>query len=407
MAGQEAGEGPYLAKNFCLDVMRRDARYVRWLVAPKGAYFFSDEIEVWPSAEAGPALDSGANRSAPLASSELKAFALEHAVVSRMVESLVQRSVRATPPSAPTTGLRNVMRGLEDNSGTLGLERLAALEREMWQAVRQERSASGHVLDVQLADPWRLATPIDAAPSMSAAEEIDVPQGGHAAIALAVEHAEAQPLRLSVTAEALGATKDALWLSLFEVAMVTRADGVRQGDPLLPLSNGAFEVASGESRQLWIDVAVPGGTTGRYTVRVRLDAVVGGRPISRVLDIPVHVWAVAAPPLIPSTVAWGYLDSPPIRGLAKAAAADMLAHGVTTAVLPAADVPWPQPGTSATGTSIGNYRRFEEVMETLKGHRQHLFFLGFNSDSSNRTFGRHTAEAIGSRIRRLCTLPGR
>ena len=388
MAGQEAGEGPYLAKNFCSGVMRRDARYIRLLVATKGSYFFSDEVEVWPSAEAGPAIVGNANRSAPLALSELKAFALEHEVVSRMAESLVQRPARETPPSAPTSGLRNVMRGLGDNSGTLGLERLASLEWEMWRAVRQERIASGHVLDVRLADPWRLATPIDAAPYSSAAEEIDMPQGGHAAIALAVEHAAEQPLRVSVTAETLSDKKDALRLSLFEVTMVTRADGVRQGDPLLPLSNGAFEVASGESRQLWIDVAAPSSATGRYAVHIRLEAVIGGRPVSRLLDIPVHVWEVAPPPLAPSIVVWGYLDSPPIRGLAKAAAADMLAHGVTTAVLPAAALPWPKPGAPSTGDSIGDYRRFEEVMEALKGHRQYLFFLGFNSDSFIRTFGR-------------------
>src|SRR6266568_2402397 len=90
MMGQEAGEGPYLAKNFCSDVMRRDARYIRLLVAPKGAYFFSDEVEVWPPAEVGPAKGGEANRSAPLALSELKAFALEHQVVSRMAEGLDQ-----------------------------------------------------------------------------------------------------------------------------------------------------------------------------------------------------------------------------------------------------------------------------------------------------------------------------
>jgi hypothetical protein len=110
---------------------------------------------------------------------------------------------------------------------------------------------------------------------LSAAEEIDVPQGGHTAIALAVEHAAEQPLRVSVTAAALSAKKDTLRLSLFEVAMVTRADGVRQGDPLLPLSNGVFKAASGESRQLWIDVAAPSSAIGRYMVRVRLKAVIG------------------------------------------------------------------------------------------------------------------------------------
>jgi len=388
MAGQEAGEGPYLAKNFCSSVIRREVRYIRLLVATKGSYFFSDEVEVWPPAEAMPAIGSDANHSAPLALSELKVFALEHEVVSRMAESLVQRPARGTPPSALTDRLRNVMRGLGDNSGALGLEHLASLEREMWQVVRQERIASGHVLDIRLADPWRLATPLDAAPYSSAAEEVDMPQGGHTAIALAVEHAEEQPLRVSVTAEVLSTTKNVLRLNLLEVAMVTRANGVRQGDPLLPLINGAFEVASGESRQLWLDVAAPGGTTGRYTVRLRFEVVIGGRPISRLLDIPMRVWTVAPPPLSPSIVVWGYLDSPPLRGLSKAASADMLAHGVTTAVLPAADLPWPKPGAPVPGNSIGDYRKFEKVMEALKGHRQYLFFLGFNSDSSIRTFGR-------------------
>lgn len=389
MAGQEAGDGPYLARNFCLSVMRRDARYIRLLVATQGSYFFSDEVEVWPPAEPGPAIDSDAHRGSPLASSELKAFALQYEAVSRMAESLLQRAARETRRSVNDGRLHSVMQRLRDGSGALGLEHLALLEREMLQAVRQQRSAPGHALDVRLADPWRLATPIDAAPHVSAAREIDLQQGAHAAIVLAVEHAEEQPLRVSVMAEVPGATKDTLRLGLFEVAMVTRADGVRLGDPLLPLVNGAFDVAAGESRQLWIDVAAPGGTTtGSYMLRVRLETVVGGQPTSRVLDIPVRVWAVAPPPRAPSTVVWGYLDAPPIRGLQKAAAADMLAHGVTTAVLPAAALPWPKPGARTTGHSIGDYRKFEEVMGALKGHRQYLFFLGFNSDSFNRTFGR-------------------
>lgn len=389
MTGQEVNEGPYLAKRFCSGTFQRDDRYIRVLVAAKGMYFFTDEIEVWPPAGALLSSGSQVKQPAPLALSEIKRFALEHEAVSRMVESLVKRHVVGTTTSKLAEQLRQITRGLGDDSGALELERLVELEQEMRQAVREERAKAQHVLDVRLTDPWRLATPIDAAPPLHTDGETHLPQGGHATIALAVEHAEEQPLRVSVTTEVLGANKDALQLSLFEVATITRADGVRQGDPLLPLRNGNLEVATGESKQLWIDVAAaPSGSTGPHTLRVRLETMIRGRPVSRLLDIPARVWVVPPPPVPPSTVVWGYLDSPPIRGLAKAAAADMLAHGVTTAVLPAGDLPWPKPGASLEGALIGDYRKFDEVMEALKGHRQYLFFLSFNSDSSNRTFGR-------------------
>lgn len=387
-AGQEAGEGPYLAKRFCSDALLRDARYIRLLIASRGQFFFTDEVEVWPPTDVPPAAGSNVNREAPLALSELRGFVLEHEAVSRMIADLAGRRADRTTASKLADRLRKVTRGLGDNSGALGLERLAELEREMRQAVYKERATFQRDLDVRLADPWRLATPIDAAPLLSSDGGIDLPQGGHGAIALAVEHAEEQTVRVRVSTEVLGDKKDALRLSLFEVAMVTRADGVRQGDPLLPLREGGLEVASGQSRQLWLDVAALGDAIGKHTLRVRLMVVIGGRPVSRVVDIPVRVWAVPPPQVVPSTVVWGYLDSPPIRGLSKVAAADMLAHGVTTAVLPAADLPWPTPGTTVTGSTIGDYRKFDTVMESLKGHRQHLFFLAVNSDSLNRTFGK-------------------
>lgn len=388
MADQEAGDGPYLAKRFCSGAFQHDARYVRLLVASKGAYFFTDEIEVWPPTTVPSAAGTNVITKASLALSELKGFALEHEAVSRMVAGLAASHPDATTVSKFSARLQQVSRGLGDGAGALGLKRLAELEGEMWQAVREERAARQPDLDVRLTDPWRLSLPIDSAPLLGTAAEIDLPQGGHGSIAFAVEHAEEQPLRVHVTANVLGGNKDALRLNLYEVAMVTRADGVRQGDPLLPLRDGSFEVASGQSRQLWLDVAAPVGTSGKQVIRVVLTGKVGARSVSRVLDVPLRVWAVPLPAVVPSTVVWGYLDSPPIRGLSNVAAADMLAHGVSTAVLPAADLPWPKANTAAPGGSVGDYSRFDTVMASLKGHRQYLFFLAFNSDSGNRTFGK-------------------
>lgn len=398
MEGQEAREGPYLARQFCSGAFESSARYVRLLIVAKGPFFFSDEVEVTaPTAPAKPAViadpshqaGGGPGREARVNGDDLLAFTLEHEALSRMTADLWARPLDGPGASQYKDALSHVMDELRSNSGSLGLERLAEINQELRQAVARERAARGNAFQVRHADPWRRATPFDAAPLSISSGEIDLPQGGHGAVALAIEHARDSPLRVSMTAEAPGARGDALRVKLLHAAMVTRADGVRQSDPLPPVANGRMGIPPGESRQLWIDLSAPNDAIGQYELRVRIETKIDGQPILRVMTIPIRVWALAAPPsATPSTVVWGYLNSNPIRGHWKSAGQDMIAHGVTTAVLPATDLPWPKSAAGASDGAIGDYRHYNDVMEALKGHGQYLFFFGYNSDSVIRTFGR-------------------
>jgi hypothetical protein len=387
MKAQEAGEGPYLAKNFCAEVFQHDARYIRLLVTAKGMYFFTDEVEVWPPDKTPFALNKNSNSSAPLVKKELREFVLKHEAMSIMTAGLLQRYGNANNASGISDRLRSILVKLNYSSGVLGHKQLAAIGRELRQAVQKERAAAGHLLEAKVADPWKLSTPFDGTDRRAQIDELDMQQGGHAAIAIAVAHANEQPLNVRVSSEVLGKSAKAFRLKLYEVATVMRAGGMQMGDPLLPIRNGRIEVAEGETRQVWIDVAAAVGSAGVHTIRVRIEADIEGNVMSRSLDIPIRVWPLAPPSKSASTVVWGYLDSPPLRGIEKAAALDMLEHGVNTAVLPAGDLPWPKKDSLPGSETIGDYVKFDKVMTTLKGHRQYLFFYGFNSDSYNRTFG--------------------
>jgi hypothetical protein len=384
LAGQDTGEGPYLVKRFCSPEFTRKARYIRLLVAAKGSYFFTDEIEVFPPTIIPP---GGVDPRARLAPGELRRFAVEHEAISRLVQVAAGRVATGTQPSLRAGRVDDVRRRLVDSSVSLDFEGLKSLEHEMREAIRHEMMADcGGRLCVTRQDPWKPASPLDA-PSSTEPAEVDLAGGHRTAIVLGVRHAEPRPLRVRVAADVLDVEKAAIRVRLFEVATVTRADGVRLGDPLRPLPGEELEVDVGESKQLWIALEAPHPSDGNHAIRIKLTAMIFSRPVSWSTEVPVRLWSVAPSPVSPSTVVWGYLNSPPIQGLGEAAAADMLAHGVTTAVLPAADLPWPKVGARTFDSEIGDYRKFDAVMHTLRGHRQFLFFLAFNSDSANRTFG--------------------
>jgi hypothetical protein len=392
MKGQEAGEGLYLAKNFCSEVFQHDARYIRLLVAARAAYFFTDEVEVWPPDNTHNALNRGSNSSsAPLIKKDLREFVLKHEAMTTMTADLLQRYGSANSASGISAHLNSILIKLSDSSGALGHKQLAAIGRELRQAVQKERVAAGHLLEAKVVDPWKLSTPFDGIGRRVQIDELDMQLGGHAAIAIAIAHANERPVNVRVSAKTIGVSAKALRLKLYEVAMVMRADGVQMGDPLLPLRAGRIDVSEGETKQVWIDVAAAAASVGGHTIRVRVEADIKGNVVSWSLDIPIHVWPLATAPKSASTVVFGYLDSPPLRGYEKAAAFDMLEHGVNTAVLPAGDLPWPKKGSLPGSETIGDYVKFEKVMTTLQGHRQYLFFYGFNSDSYNRTFGRRYA----------------
>jgi hypothetical protein len=162
-----------------------------------------------------------------------------------------------------------------------------------------------------------------------------------------------------------------LQVRLSTVQPVLAAPARLVGDALAPLEDRSIVVPAGEGRQVWVDVhAAPDADSGQATLALAI----ASREGEQTIEMPVRVTRIAERPP-PATTVWGYLDSLPIRDKSAEAVHDMLDHGVTSAVLPAADMPWP---TRSGASTIGDYRRFDAAMSALKGHRGFLFFMALN-----------------------------
>lgn len=377
LAGQDTTDGPYLAKRFCSKKLSATGRYLRMLVSTRGPFFFSDEVEIF-----GSDIPAGAAPAHPdsLARDQLRSFTVQQGAVT----DLVKRAGQNAGTSSARDTLIQLERRLADTSGRLDFATLALIEKDLRQALREDTAQSCKVSVCAIrVDPWRRWASVER-PVPVANGDLDVRAGEHAAIAISIQHSGAAPINVVLAAEPEGPLKGVLKARLFEAALVTRANGIRQADPLVPLLSGRVEVGVGESKQIWIDLQAPFANEAHDIVNVSLDS--GGVRLPSI-DIPVHVWPARKPRRPPSTVVWGYLDAPPVRGLERQASTDMLSHGVTTAVLPPQYLPWPNDPAAGSAAAVADYRHFDDTLTILHGHQQVLFFLAFNSESLRRSFG--------------------
>jgi hypothetical protein len=369
----EAGTGDYLAREFCSEHIGLLGRYVRLQVAVVEHHFFTDEITISGADDARSPL-------AQVPAAGLRAFTLAHEAIARSLAEL--RAQLAADPKAPAE-LQSLASRLDGSAGSLDQEALAKLDRELRRIAQEARSRRGVAVSAAFCDPWTLATPFDGRTYAGDPGVLEIGATWHATAAVAIEHAATGDVDVSVSAAVTGDGAKALTVALSRVEIVTRADGVRLGDALVPLVDGRLRVPRGETRQLWIDLAagtVASELEATLVVEIRMDDGVHLR-----LERPIRIFPqprVSAPPF---TVVWGYLDWRPIEQRPREAALDMLAHGITTAVLPAGHaLPWPTGSAQPSGKTIGDYGSFDKVMKDLEGHDQYLFFLSFNPDSSYR-----------------------
>lgn len=366
----EAGPGEYLARSFCSPALQLIGRYVRLMIEVRDSFFFTDEITIEPG-------DAGAKPSTALIpGTALRAFALEQETVVRSVAELEQRLAADV---TATTRLQELEREADGPAGTIDQATLQGLDRQLRRIVREFRAARGETFTAEFCDPWALATPFDGRPLPEAQETLEIAASSHRVVSVAFAHAADSDVDVSVSAFVEGEGADTIDIKLSEVGIVTRADGVRLGDALLPLTGGPLTVPMGETRQLWIDLEAkaPLSRALHLTLRMEARASTGQQ---KTLTRPLLVYSLPAGPKPPLTTVWGYLDSNPIKNRPRDAALDMLAHGVTAAVIPAGySLPWPRTLDAAI-----DYRAFDRVMQDLAGHEQFLFFLSLNEGSGFR-----------------------
>jgi hypothetical protein len=123
-------------------------------------------------------------------------------------------------------------------------------------------------------------------------------------------------------------------LSLRQVTWVPTASGRMAPDALPELVDaGTTAIAPSSSARLWIDVETGELESGTYATTLHLRALV---PADATWDIPVE-WTVA-PVALPSAMPvkfcnWGYVNSSPLRDIAKEAVLDMQSHHTSVFVL--------------------------------------------------------------------------
>ncbi|MFO1171411.1 MAG: DUF4091 domain-containing protein [Hyphomicrobiaceae bacterium] len=366
----EAGPGEYLARSFCSPALQLIGRYVRLMIQMRGSFFFTDEITIEP-------VGAGAHPATSLIpETDLRAFALEQEGVVRSIAELGQS---LDGDVTATAQLQELGREVDGPAGTIDRAKLQGLDRQLRQIVRESRAARNETFTAEFCDPWALATAFDGRPLTEAPETLEIAASSHRVVSVAFAHAADRDIDVSVSAFVEGEGADAIAVKLSQVAIVTRADGVRLSDALLPLAGGPLTVPMGETRQLWIDLEAKAPISRALHLTLRIDARAATGE-QKTLTRPLLVYSLPVQPKAPLTTVWGYLDSRPIKDHPRAAALDMLAHGVTAAVIPAGySLPWPQTPDAAI-----DYRAFDRVMQDLAGHQQVLFFLSLNEGSGFR-----------------------
>lgn len=369
----DAGSGEYLAREFCSNEIGLLGRYVRLQVAVIEHHFFTDEISISSGA-------AGTSQPAQIPAAELRAFTLAHEATVKSVAEL--RKSEAIDPVA-SAALQSLASRLDGPAGSLDPSRLTSIDRELRSIVQGARSRRGIAFSAAFCDPWLLATAFDGRPYAGDPGLLEIGANWHGTAAVALEHAAPREVDVSVSASITGDGAEALTVALSSVEIVTRADGVRLGDALVPLTNGRLRIPAGETRQLWIDLTagpVAKETEATLTVEISTDD-----GVRLVLKRALLIFPQLRVSKSPFTVVWGYLDWRPIKARPREAALDMLAHGVNTAVLPAGyALPWPIGDAPSPGKTIGDYGPYDTVMKHLEGHDQYLFFLSLNPDSGYR-----------------------
>ncbi|MEZ5849065.1 MAG: hypothetical protein R3D68_00260 [Hyphomicrobiaceae bacterium] len=376
----EAGDGGALSRTFCFPPARRTARYVRLLVAPHGHFFFSDEITI-------SAADGDRPPTALVRGGDLARFAAAQQGAARMIGTLQARMAASPATQYHAPRLRDIADILSGRLHDIGLSDLDRLREDMFRVVAASRRDQRLGFGAVRTDPWRLATPVSDAAAVAAETPLLLPQGGHGVLAVALSHADDAPVVVEVKTRVLGAPDGAFAITALRAGFVLRGDGTMLADPLWPLEKDRITVPPGQTVQLWVDVAAAAQAGPTATLETTLTARMASGPVAHTMRTPVHVYARPQASDAPAAVAWGYFDSPLLENRARAATRDMLAHGIDTAVIPAwHHLPFPRPASTPHARPIGDYARYDAILQALCCHQRYLFFLAFNGDSALRRF---------------------
>jgi hypothetical protein len=155
-------------------------------------------------------------------------------------------------------------------------------------------------------------------------------------------------------------------------------------DALILQGQRQFQLNIGQVSQLWFTAFNPELKPGNYLASLGVLALtIGGKELSTtIIPINLKVYPIAFPKKVPLNVCnWAYpMHSDITKNNIAETAKDLKDHYTNVFVIPPADLPIPQRGSTAKGIDARSFSQTDELISADSYAETYLFFLGFQSE---------------------------
>lgn len=359
-----ADSATYRVYEACIPIASTRLDAVEIVVAPRGAYFFIDEITVGAS-------HAASRVRAPTSQSSAIADPLAFALRRNDLLSHLREAIRADAQAKD--GLPGRLLAAADAGEALRdsveLDEAArALGR--WRVRKQ--AANAPRFNLSAVDPFAPGASLDRPAPL---EEPDLlvlsGQTEFAAASLIPVDARSGPFEINFAV--LGAPQHAFAIELSTPVDVLTVQAGTAADALRPITK-PIEVPTGLQQMVWAAVhAAPDAPAGTFPAKLTVRDTATGATRS-------ITWTLRSEHFTPprsafASVVWSYPDRAPFARAPQRAIQDLRDHGVTVGVLPASLAPWPVAKDGRS--SAPDYRAFDRALDASAADQRILLFLGF------------------------------
>jgi len=341
--------GAYEVKKFALSNINRTARYLKFVIIPKGAYVFCDEIEV-----------SAGNSTNKDGTGRLTAN------TDQLIDSLVKSKRRLQRMAYQA---RNLSASVNDNSSNESADDMVASSNEqaisaklstaMVRRATSLRSKFSGQFVVDKVSPWQAITaPYQPKGGNDNTYNVAVPVSGVAYGAFVVTNLQGS--KQTFNCEFAGAGSIAAH-ELFTLPFVTSGKSYTEiADPLVPVA-GNTELEAGESRMFVFKIS--GKSAGQDKSDIKIQS--GGSSSNLTLNIDVANVSLGSNLSLNADV-WAYLTYPLVSDRQEQAIADLHDHHINTMIIPPDRLPV---------VGANDFSKFNNYIARIKSFDKYFLFM--------------------------------
>jgi hypothetical protein len=352
--------GAYEVKKFTLSNINRTARYVKFVIIPKGAYVFCDEIEV-----------NAGNSASKDGSGQLTAN------TDIVVDSLVKSKKHV---QAIAYRIKNMSALLNNNSNNESPEDMVASLNEQalnaklssvraqWAANLRNKFSGQFVIDK--VSPWQSVTaPYQPKGGSDNSYNITVPVNGVEYGAFVVTNLQTSKQAFTCQFSGAGEVSDP---ELFAVPFVTSGRAHNEiADPLVPVT-GSVDLDGGESRMFVFKIV--GKKAGQAKAALKIQSGTSSANLS--LNVNVVNASFGSDFSLNANV-WAYLNYPLVADRQAQAIADLHDHHVNTMIVPPNVLP-------VVGRS--DFSKYNNYIAQVKSFKNIFIFMNLASGGYKNSF---------------------